>query len=120
LFSSNNRLAIAWLCRSQYNRWRAASAGTMFRCNQRIVSIDPEDDTPKELSAWRRRFHASSYLIAAAPAIVDTPKLQEFFGKTGDSDHSTQVHILDRQGNLVWRTFEMPTAEEIVGILRKI
>jgi protein SCO1 len=85
------------------------------------LSIDPEDDTPTALSSWRRRFHAGPTWIAAAPALADVPRLQEFFGKGGDlADHSTQVHILDRQGRLVWRTFEMPAAEEITAILQKI
>jgi protein SCO1/2 len=83
------------------------------------LSIDPEDDTAKELSAWRRRFHANSAWIAAAPAIGDLPRVQEFFGQAG-GDHSTQVHILNRKGQLVWRTYEMPTAEEITSILRQL
>jgi protein SCO1/2 len=84
------------------------------------LSIDPEDDTPKALSAWRRRFHAGPYWIAAAPDVADLPSMQEFFGKGALADHSTQVHILDRQGRLVWRTFEMPTAEEIAEVLQRI
>jgi len=85
------------------------------------LSVDPEDDTPKALSDWRRRFHAGPCWIAAAPKAADVPRVQEFFGKGGDlADHSTQVHILDRQGRLVWRTFEMPTAQEISRILQKL
>ena len=84
------------------------------------LSIDPENDTPHELSSWRRRFHASPAWIAAAPAVGDLPRVQDFFGKSGGADHSTQAHILDRQGRLVWRSYEMPTAEEIVSVLRKI
>ena len=85
------------------------------------LSIDPETDTPKALSAWRRRFHAGPDWIAAAPAGADAPRLGAFFGKGRDSaDHSTQVHILDRNGQLVWRTFELPEAEEIAGILQRI
>jgi len=85
------------------------------------LSIDPKEDTPKALSAWRRRFHAAPTWIAAAPAIADSAKVGAFFGKSSDgADHSTQVHILDRAGRLVWRTFELPAAEEISGILRQI
>jgi protein SCO1/2 len=84
------------------------------------LSIDPAEDTPKALTAWRRRFHAGSDWIAAAPAMEDIPRVQEFFGKTGGADHSTQVHILNRQGRLIWRTFELPTADEVMGILRKV
>jgi len=85
------------------------------------LSIDPQDDTPKALSAWRRRFHAGPNWIAAAPAIEDIPRVQSFFGKGEDSsDHSTQVQILDRSGRLVWRTFELPTPGEITAVLLKI
>jgi protein SCO1/2 len=85
------------------------------------LSIDPENDTPKAMSAWRRRFHAGPNWIAAAPAIADVPRVQSFFGKGEDSsDHSTQVQILDRSGRLVWRTFELPTPGEIAAVLQKI
>ncbi len=85
------------------------------------LSIDPEDDTPAALAAWRLRFHAGPNWIAAAPSLADAPRLQEFFGKGGDAaDHSAQVHIIDRRGNLVWRTFELPTPLEVANILQKI
>jgi protein SCO1 len=84
------------------------------------LSIDPKTDTPKALSAWLRRFHAGPTWIAAAPAVADAQRVQDFFGKGSDSsDHSNQVSILDRQGRLVWRTFELPAAEEIIGVLQK-
>jgi protein SCO1/2 len=85
------------------------------------LSNDPEEDGPKALSAWLRRFHAGPNWIAAAPLGADLAKLNEIFGKSSDSaDHSTQVQILDRHGRLVWRTFELPRAEEIALILQKV
>jgi protein SCO1 len=85
------------------------------------VSIDPKDDTPKALSAWRDRFHAGPTWMAAASATADIKPLQEFFGKGLDlSDHSNQVSILDRRGRLIYRTYDMPSAEEIIGVLQKI
>jgi protein SCO1/2 len=85
------------------------------------LSVDPENDTPKALSAWRRRFHAGHCWIAAAPAIADRLQARDFFQKGSDSsDHSTQVHILDRNGCLVWRTFELPRPEEIASVLTQI
>lgn len=85
------------------------------------LSIDPKTDTPKAMSAWLRRFHAGPAWIAAAPALADAQRLRDFFGKGSDSaDHSNQVSILDRQGRLVWRTFELPAAEEIVAVLQKV
>ena len=85
------------------------------------LSIDPGTDTPAELSAWLRRFHAGPDWIAAAPLATDVPKLTEIFGKSRDSaDHSTQVQVLNRNGQLVWRTFSLPRPEEVAFILQRI
>jgi protein SCO1/2 len=86
------------------------------------LSIDPVSDTPKALSAWLRRFHAGPAWIAAAPSAKDGSLLQEFFGRAKSSyaDHSTQVNIVDRSGQLVWRTIELPTAEEIAEVLENL
>ena len=85
------------------------------------LSVNPTADSPKALSKWLRRFHAGPGWIAAAPSIKDGALIQNFFGKpNGDfSDHSTQVNIVDRQARLVWRTIELPRAEEIAAILQK-
>lgn len=85
------------------------------------LSIDPENDTPATMSAWLRHYHAGPAWIAAVPAARDLAHLQEFFGKGSDSlDHSTQVHILDRSGSLVWRTYELPTPGEIAATLQRV
>jgi protein SCO1/2 len=91
------------------------------------LSIDPEFDTPKALSAWRRRFHAGPGWVAAKPTGAGLKALNAFFGKSdsfgksSDSgDHSTQVNIIDRNGGLVWRTSELPGADEIATILQRI
>jgi protein SCO1/2 len=85
------------------------------------ISMDPTTDTPEALTAWLRRFHAGPGWIAAAPTAADAARVQKFFGTGSDaSDHSNQVSILDRQGRLVWRTYELPAAEEVVSVLRKI
>lgn len=85
------------------------------------LSIDPQTDTPAALNFWRQRFQASASWLAAAPSPAGAPLLQDFFAKSNNSaDHSTQVSLLDRQARLIWRTYELPTAEEILQILRKI
>ena len=86
------------------------------------LSVDPEADTPKALSAWLTHFNAGPAWIAAAPSPQDGPRLQSFFGRASGryADHSTQVNIVDRQGRLVWRTVELPTAEEIAGVLQRV
>jgi protein SCO1 len=85
------------------------------------LSIDPEDDTPGTLTTWLRRYHAGPAWIAAVPLPSALPRIQGFFGTGNDTaDHSTQVHILDRNGSLVWRTYELPTPGEIAATLRKV
>lgn len=85
------------------------------------LSVDPQNDTPVALNAWRERFHAGHRWLAASCNAADTPRLEDFFAKSENSaDHSTQVSILDRQARLVWRTYQLPSAQEILEILEKI
>jgi protein SCO1/2 len=86
------------------------------------LSIDPRNDTPLALSQWLSRFHARPGWIAAAPRLAEVEHLRAFAGagRNPADNHSTQVHLVDRRGLLVWRTFELPEAEEIAGILRKL
>jgi protein SCO1/2 len=85
------------------------------------LSIDPKDDSAKAMAAWRRRFQAGANWVVAAPTLRDSKQMLDFFQKGDDSsDHSTQVSILDRNGCLVWRTYEFPAAEEVIGILRRV
>jgi protein SCO1/2 len=86
------------------------------------LSIDPDSDTPRALSAWLHHFHAGSSWVAAVPVKSSVPTLQDFFQKGGGdtSDHSTQVNIIDREGRLVWRTYELPAAQEIASVLRRV
>ncbi len=85
------------------------------------LSIEPKYDTPEALSTWLRRFHAGPSWIAAATATADARLLRDFFGKGSNAaDHSSQVSIVDRQGRLFWRTYELPAAEEIIEVLEKI
>jgi protein SCO1/2 len=86
------------------------------------LSVDPAADTPKALSAWLKHYDAGPSWIAAAPSTQDGPLLQSFFGRAsvGYADHSTQVTIVDRHCRLVWRTNELPAAEEIAGVLQRV
>jgi protein SCO1/2 len=83
------------------------------------LSINPEEDNAAALAAWRRRFHACPEWIAAAPVAAKSQDVQTFFGRANGSyaDHSTHV---DRRGRLVWRTNELPAADEIASILRRV
>jgi protein SCO1/2 len=86
------------------------------------LSVDPKNDTPDALSAWLRRFHAAPGWIAAAPAVTDVEQVKAFAGRGRNpaDNHSTQVLMINRSGLLVWRTFELPEAEEIASMLRKM
>jgi protein SCO1/2 len=86
------------------------------------LSVDPRNDTPEALRNWLHRFHAGPAWIAAAPRVNDTERVRAFGGpgRNPADNHSTQVHLLNREGLLVWRTFELPEAEEIAAILRKM
>jgi len=87
------------------------------------LSIDPQRDSPEALRAWLARFQAGPGWLAAAPADArDLPALRAFSGpgKNTADPHTTRVLILNRQGLLVWRTFDLPDATEIADILRKV
>jgi protein SCO1/2 len=86
------------------------------------LSVDSENDTPAVLARWLQRFHARPGWVAAAPGLKDVERVRAFAGRgrSASDNHSTQVHMLNREGLLVWRTSELPAAEEIAAILRKI
>ena len=86
------------------------------------LSIDPLGDTPAAMSAWLRRFKAQDGWIAAAPAPRDLDRILELFGQGRNAveSHSTQVNIINRQGELVWRTPQLPSAESIADLLRRV
>lgn len=86
------------------------------------LSIDPEADTPESLRKWLEQFHAREGWIAAVPQAKDVAAIRSFFGDGGRElgNHITQVQIIDRNGALIWRTFDMPSANSIAEILRKM
>lgn len=87
------------------------------------LSIDPRRDTPQALRAWLARFRAGPGWIAAAPvAEADLPALRAFSGpgRNATDPHTTRVLVLDREGLLVWRTFDLPDAAEIADVLRRV
>jgi protein SCO1/2 len=87
------------------------------------LSIDPRRDTPEALQAWLARFRAGPGWIAAAPvAESDLPALRAFSGpgRNAADPHTTRVLVINRQGLLVWRTFDLPDAAEIADVLRHV
>ncbi len=86
------------------------------------LSIDPLDDTPRAMRAWLERFDARDGWIAVAPQPQDLDRLRDLFGQGRDAveSHATQVNIIDRRGELVFRTPELPSADAIANILRRV
>ena len=86
------------------------------------LSIDPEADTPESLRKWLEQFHAREGWVAAVPQSKDVAAIRTLFGDGGRDigNHITQVQIIDRNGALIWRTFDLPSADSIAAILRKM
>jgi protein SCO1/2 len=87
------------------------------------VSIDPLGDDPQALRAWLHRFDADSRHWSAGilrPADVD--RFQDFTrGRASGVDrHTPQVYIFNRQAELVFRTLDLPSGEQIVDVLRQV
>jgi len=86
------------------------------------LSIDPLADTPRAMREWLARFDAQTGWIAVAPEPKDLDRLLGLFGAAGNGvdAHATQVNIIDRRGDLVFRTPELPSADAIANILRRV
>jgi protein SCO1/2 len=86
------------------------------------LSIDPLSDTPRAMQGWLERFGARKGWIAATPQASDLNRLLDVFGqgRSAVESHGTQVNIIDRRGELVFRTSEMPSADSIADILRRV
>jgi len=86
------------------------------------LSVDPAHDTSAALARWLRRFGARPGWRAASPRPADVEQVRTFFGagRTATDNHSTQVELFDRSSSLVWRTGELPEAEEVAALLRRV
>ncbi len=86
------------------------------------LSIDPLGDTPAAMRAWLQKFDARTGWIAAAPAPDDLDRLLGLFGqgRSAVENHATQVNIINRRGELIWRTPQLPAADSIADILRRV
>jgi protein SCO1/2 len=86
------------------------------------LSIDPRGDTPRAMQAWLERFDARAGWIAVAPTPKDLDRLLDLFGQGSNAleTHTTQVNIIDRRAELVFRTPVLPSADAIASILRRV
>ncbi len=86
------------------------------------LSLDPLADDPNAMSKWLRTFHAGRQWTAGAPSIDALDRLSAVMqaGTRSQDRHTTQVFLVDTQGRLVFRTFELPRAEEVVAALARV
>jgi protein SCO1/2 len=86
------------------------------------LSVNASGERPGALGAWLERYHARPGWMAAAPSSKDLPAFRKLFGqgRSASDPHSTQVQVVDRHGQLIWRTSELPSASEIVSILERL
>ena len=85
------------------------------------LSVDPVHDSPRTLRAWLKRFGARHAWVGAVPEADDLQQVLGSFGQQQSTlaGHATQVNISNRQGELIWRTGELPPPESIADILRR-
>jgi len=86
------------------------------------VAVDPVGDTPAALRGWLQRFDAREGWSAMVPNAQDLDLVLNLFGagRNAIANHSTQVNIIDRRGELIWRSQSLPSADSIAAILRKV
>jgi protein SCO1/2 len=86
------------------------------------LSIDPLADTPSALQAWLKRFDAHDDWIAVAPQPQDLDRLLDLFGQGRNAveNHVTQVNIINRRGELIFKTEQLPSADAIAALLKKV
>ncbi|MES2889262.1 MAG: SCO family protein [Pseudomonadota bacterium] len=85
------------------------------------VSIDALSDGPAQLRAWLARFGAQdARWRAAVPAVNGVDPLFDFLqGRASGLDrHTSQVFVFDRQAQLVFRTVDLPSAQEVLSALQ--
>jgi protein SCO1/2 len=106
---------------------QAAAARSRLPVQFVSLSIDALADTPQRLQAWLQQFGAQAGWMAAVPAVVrDVDSITALLGAGGqgtlsDRDpHSGQVHLLNRQADLVYRTPLTPSASDIVKALQQV
>jgi protein SCO1 len=103
-----------------------AAAGGPGRLQLLSLTIDPLSDDPAALAAWLRRHGAGPLWRGAQPRLADRDAQLAFFNQdglrppSGSDPHTTQVHLIDRQARLVYRTPALPPAEQIASLLRRI
>lgn len=90
------------------------------------ISIDPLSDTPAALASWLQKFSPETGWTAVAPNLRDVDAIIDLLGSggeprpKGDDPHTGQVFIVNRNGDLVFRTPSLPAPEQIVSALKLV
>jgi len=90
------------------------------------LSIDPLSDTPKALAAWLQGLGALPGWVAAAPRMNELDALFELLSgprvgkRSGPDPHTGQAYLLNRRGELVYRSADLPPPDQIVTMMRRV
>ncbi len=90
------------------------------------LSIDPLSDTPKALAAWLQGLGAQAGWVAAAPRVSELDALFELLSgprigkRSGPDPHTGQAYFLNRRGELVYRSADLPPPDQIVQTMRRV
>jgi protein SCO1 len=86
------------------------------------LSIDPRSDDPAALQRWLQRFGAGPDWIAASPHVDDLARLLDVLrGRSrGPDRHVGQVFFFDLQARLVYRSADLPSADQVVSLAREV
>ncbi|HET9643434.1 MAG TPA: SCO family protein [Burkholderiaceae bacterium] len=87
------------------------------------ISIDALGDTPASLARWLEKMGARQPgWVAALPRPADVEPLQSRLRggvaiDKGLDSHSESVYVFDEKALLRWRTFSLPTANEVMRVV---
>lgn len=86
------------------------------------LSIDPTLDKPAALRKWLDGFHPPAVWRAAAPRLQDVDRMFDFFNGRADGvdRHSAAVYVLDRKGQLAFRTAGLPAVSHVVDVVNAV
>lgn len=85
------------------------------------ISIDPKQSTPSKLAAWLKRHNASAGWAAVRIEPHELSEVMLYFGETPANVklHSSQVLVIDRQGNIAHRFNDTPTPKQLAQSMRQ-